>query len=84
MNAVTTVASPNVSKIEKMFADEIFKATQNVVEVTSRGGDKWTISGSDEDAANAADWMEGTQLMQLEDSVYSDELETRFCYMVAA
>lgn len=74
----------DVSKIEEMFASEILKATGNVVDVTSRGEDKWTISGNDEDASNAADWMEGTQLMQFVESVYDEELEMRFCYMIAA
>lgn len=62
-----------IKKIEAMMAEQIKKETGAVVEMTCRDGNKWTISGKQEDAEKAIAWMVSTGTTVEDERVLDDE-----------
>lgn len=70
-----------IKNIETTFAATLKKELNVTVEVTNRGSNEWTISGSQADAELAAGWLVEKSLMVKQDSVFDEELQESFYYM---
>lgn len=72
-----------ITQIQDQIAATIKEAAGVSVEVTCRGSDEWTVSGSLNDTLVAANYLYTHNLMTTTDSTYDEELQENYIYMKA-
>lgn len=73
-----------IKEIEIQFAEVINRHAETQVEVTNRGVDLYTVSGSRIDVSKAVDFLIRNKIMVEVDREYDQELDECFSYMELA